>query len=48
MEPMSKEATPKIDYAVDKIDAVNAFLRQGTEENIPYEESEKMLIRLFS
>jgi flagellum-specific ATP synthase len=41
-------SNPKIDYAVKKIDAVNQFLRQGTDENIPFEKSVKMLEGIFA
>ena len=30
---------PKVDYAISKIDAVNAFLKQGIHESFTYEES---------
>ena len=43
-----KGSNPAIDYAVEKIDAVNEFLKQGTEENIPYEETVDQVIHLFS
>ncbi|MBT6120527.1 flagellar protein export ATPase FliI [bacterium] len=42
-----KGSNPKIDYAVDNIDAVNTFLRQRTDANIPMEESVKMLTTMF-
>jgi flagellum-specific ATP synthase len=42
-----KGSNPKIDYAVDKIDEVNSFLRQGTMENIPFEETVKSLTSIF-
>ena len=42
-----KGSNPKIDYAVDKIDAVNSFLKQGTNENIPFEESVRILTGMF-
>jgi len=41
-------SNPKIDYAVKKIDAVNQFLRQGTFENIPFEESIQQLQSMFA
>ncbi len=41
-------SNPKIDYAISKIDAVNAFLRQSTHDDIPYEETLKTLIRIFA
>lgn len=43
-----KGSNPKIDYAIGKIDAVNNFLRQSTDENIPFEESLKTLIKMFA
>ncbi len=43
-----KGSNPKIDYAVSKIDAVNAFLRQSTDENIPFDESVRNLIKMFA
>lgn len=36
-----------IDYAIDKIDAVNEFLLQDTDEKIDYEESLERMKRLF-
>lgn len=36
-----------IDYAIDKIDAVNEFLLQDTDEKIDYEESLARMRRLF-
>ncbi len=44
----AKGSNPKIDYAVSKIDAVNGFLRQATDENIEFDDSVKNLIRMFS
>ena len=38
-----KGTNPKIDEAVDKIDAVNSFLQQRTDENIPFDESVQMM-----
>ncbi len=37
-----------IDYAIDKIDAVNEFLLQDTDEKIDYEESLRRMRELFS
>ena len=37
-----KGSNPKVDEAVDKIDEVNSFLRQRTDENIPFEETVRM------
>ncbi len=42
-----KGSNPKIDYAVSKIDAVNAFLRQGTMEDIPFETCVSTLEQMF-
>lgn len=42
-----KGSNPSIDYAISKIDAVNAFLCQETEEKFSFEESVAMLQRLF-
>ena len=42
-----KGSNPKIDDAVDKIDAVNSFLRQRTDENIPFDETVRMLSSIF-
>lgn len=38
---------PETDYAIDKIEAVEAFLRQRTEENTPYEDAVQYMINLF-
>ncbi|MCR4616626.1 MAG: flagellar protein export ATPase FliI [Lachnospiraceae bacterium] len=40
-------SNPKIDYAISKIDAVNEFLCQETDEKYTFEESVKMLEELF-
>ncbi len=37
-----------IDYAISKIEAVNAFLRQDTMEKFGFEEEEQMLEELFA
>ena len=42
-----KGSNPKIDEAVDKIDAVNSFLQQRTDENIPFDESIQMMRSIF-
>ncbi|MCP4050808.1 MAG: flagellar protein export ATPase FliI [bacterium] len=42
-----KGSNPKIDYAIDKIDAVNSFLKQGTNENVSFEESVRILTGMF-
>ena len=38
---------PSIHYAISKIDAVNAFLCQDTEEKFDYEETLSLLKKLF-
>jgi FliI/YscN family ATPase len=38
-----KGSDPKIDEAIAKIDPILKFLKQRTEENIPFEESTRML-----
>lgn len=38
----------EIDYAIEKIDAVNSFLRQDTEEKFLFEEIEEQMSRIFS
>lgn len=43
-----KGSNEKIDAAIEKIDAVNEFLRQTTEENIPFDESISILRSIFS
>ena len=40
-------SNPQIDYAVSKIEAVNRFLKQGTHENIPFEETVNTLMEMF-
>lgn len=42
-----KGSNPKIDYAIDKIDSVTAFLKQGTNEKISFEEAVKILVGMF-
>ncbi|MFH0886779.1 MAG: flagellar protein export ATPase FliI [bacterium] len=42
-----KGSNPKIDYAISKIDEVNNFLRQGTFEQIDYEETVQKLTGIF-
>ena len=39
---------PNIDYAISKIDDVNSFLCQGTEEKFTFEETVQMLEDLFA
>ena len=38
---------PATDYAIDKIEAVEAFLKQGLHENPPFADSIQQLIDLF-
>jgi len=40
-------SNPNIDYAIEKIDAVNEFLMQDVEEKFTFEESVEMLGNLF-
>lgn len=42
-----KGSNPGIDFALEKIDAVNAFLRQQVDEAVSYDESIEQLIALF-
>ncbi len=42
-----KGSNPKIDLAISKIDAVNALLRQRTDEDISFEDTLKMLSDIF-
>ena len=43
-----KGSNKNIDYAISKIDAVNAFLMQQTDERYSFEEELKMLFDIFS
>ncbi len=43
----SKGSNPKIDYAIDKIDQVNEFLRQGTDQDFSLQESIDSLTNMF-
>ncbi|MFA5113949.1 MAG: flagellar protein export ATPase FliI [Candidatus Margulisiibacteriota bacterium] len=43
-----KGSNPKIDYALSKIDQVNEFLKQGTFEQIEFEETVERLLGIFS
>jgi flagellum-specific ATP synthase len=43
-----KGSNPKIDYAVEKIDSINAFLRQGTFDDVPYEKTVQTIISMFA
>jgi type III secretion protein N (ATPase) len=38
---------PRTDYAIDKIEAVEEFLKQRTEENSGFDEAIQQLIGLF-
>lgn len=42
-----KGSNPGIDYAIEKIQAVNEFLMQETDEKIPFEEEIQRLIQIF-
>lgn len=42
-----KGSNKNIDYAIEKIDAVNEFLLQQTDEKIPFEEEVERLLNLF-
>jgi flagellum-specific ATP synthase len=42
-----KGSNPKIDYAISKIEQVNAFLKQGTFEQVKYEETVNKLLGIF-
>lgn len=42
-----KGSNPEIDYAIEKIQAVNEFLMQETDEKIPFEEEVQRLLELF-
>ncbi len=43
-----KGSNPKIDYATEKIDAVNAFLKQATSENFDFDTTVRTLVQLFT
>ena len=43
----AKGSNPKIDHAIDKIDAVNDFLKQGVDANISFEEVLAQLKGIF-
>ncbi len=40
-------SNPKIDFAIEKIDSVNALLQQRTDENIPFDETIQILNGIF-
>ncbi len=39
---------PRTDYAIDKYEAIIDFLKQGTDENVAFDDSVKALIALFA
>ncbi|MBI5545529.1 MAG: EscN/YscN/HrcN family type III secretion system ATPase, partial [Deltaproteobacteria bacterium] len=39
---------PKVDYAIEKIDAIEAYLKQPTDEGFEYEDIVEQLIQLFA
>ena len=43
-----KGSNPAIDYAMSKIDEVNDFLCQSTDEKVDFEESSKRMKEMFS
>lgn len=43
-----KGSNPKIDYALSKIDQVNALLKQGTFEQVSFEDTVNKLIGIFA
>ncbi|HCF59471.1 MAG TPA: EscN/YscN/HrcN family type III secretion system ATPase, partial [Myxococcales bacterium] len=38
---------PKTDYAIDKIEAIEAFLKQRTDEEVEYDEIVAQLVEMF-
>lgn len=40
-------SNPSVDYAIEMIDEVNSFLKQGTHEKVPLSESSEELIAMF-
>nr|MBP3598237.1 flagellar protein export ATPase FliI [Eubacterium sp.] len=40
-------SNPEIDFAIEKIGAVNAFLRQGTEEKFSFEDAVSIMTEIF-
>lgn len=42
-----KGSDQKVDFAIEKIDAVNNYLKQGTHEKVSYDDSINQLIKLF-
>jgi len=43
-----KGSNPKIDFSIEKIDAINQFLRQGIFENVGMEQSLQILEHIFA
>jgi len=43
-----KGSNPKIDYAISKIEQVNAFLKQGTFEQVVFEDTVNKLLSIFA
>jgi flagellum-specific ATP synthase len=43
-----KESNPKIDYAIQMIDNINAFLKQDIEEHVSFDESVHHIGQLFA
>ena len=39
---------PKIDYAIDKIEDVNTFLKQATDEGADYDETVQAMVDMFA
>jgi FliI/YscN family ATPase len=42
-----KGSDPKVDYAIEKIEAVNTYLKQGTHDKVRFDDSVNQLIKLF-
>ena len=40
-------SNPKLDFALTKIDEINAYLMQGINENFSYEESLQQMARIL-
>jgi hypothetical protein len=40
-------SNPEIDYAISKIQAVNTFLMQGTDEKFSFDEEVRLLFEIF-
>jgi flagellum-specific ATP synthase len=43
-----KGNNPKIDFAIDRIDAVNTFLRQGIQDQAPYDQTISKMASLLA